>query len=425
LLAINGGKAVRTKEYPVKWPIWDEKTLEQLKDVLESGRWAISGAWTGRMSKCMQFEQAYAKYNHCNYAVTTTNGSASLVIALEALGIGPGDEVIVPALTWGATAIAVCEVNAIPIMVDVEPDTYCMSIPCVEKAITKKTRAIIPVHLYGCMVEMDELRMLAKKHNLHIIEDASHSHGSIWGNEYAGTMGEIGAFSLQQGKVLTSGEGGVAVTNSKDLYEKMIELRSNARTYIQKERLQMNKMELIEAGNIMGTNYCLSEFQAAILLDQLNRLEQFNIIKEKNAIYLNENLSKIPGIKVMRRHEKVTRQAYYRYAIRIDSNCFDGKSVGSICKALEAELGFTVEQPYTPMHKSALYCPLTKRKYKWSKEQEEALDVSRYSLPVAEKAAKNEGVIFHHSYLLGGLKEMDEIIEAFQKVNQYANEIKE
>ncbi len=422
MLAIHGGESVRRKNW-ISWPIWDENTLKGLESVLSSGRWAISGEWKGQVSKCEEFERKFAQFNHASYCVTTTNCSSSLIIALESLGIGPGDEVIVPALTWVATAISVCDVNAVPVIVDIDPETYCISIDEVKKAITPRTKAIIPVHLYGCMADMDELMVVAKENNLWVIEDASHSHGSVWNDKFAGTIGNIGSFSLQQGKVLTSGEGGAFLTNDKRLYEYAIQLRSNSRSYLEEDKLQVNKMQLVEKGTIMGTNYCLSEFQAAILLDQLERLEDLNRNKERNAAYLNKHLGGIPGIKIMYRHPQISKQSYYRYAIRINNEYFSGRSVKDICKALEAELNFVVEQPYKPVHKSPLYRPQTKKRYCWSEEYWNALSTNKYNLPVSEKASENEGVVMHHSILLGDQKDMDDIIMAFEKVRKYSEQL--
>jgi len=424
MLAINGGTPIRSKKWP-SWPVWDNQTLSQLESVLHSGRWAISGQWKGTTSKCIEFEKKFANFNNANYCVTTTNGSSSLLIALESLGIGPGDEVIVPVLTWAATAVSVCDVNATPVFVDVDAETYCISIDEVRKTITPRTKAIIPVHLYGCMADMDKLIEIAKEKNISIIEDTSHSHGSMWEDKYAGTIGDVGAFSFQQGKVLTSGEGGVLLTNRKDIYDNAIELRSNSRVYLDDVDLKVDKMQLVEKGSIMGTNYCLSEFQAAILLNQLEKLEYFNRSKEENAKYLDQNISKIPGIKVMYRYPKVKKQSYYRYAVRVDTNYFANKQMSKICNALEAELNTTVELPYKPLHKSPLYRPWTKKRYKWSNAHINSLQTEGLTFPVAEKAANNEGIVIHHSVLLGERQDMDHIIAAFEKVQKLAYTIQE
>jgi len=421
MLAINGGNPIREKAWK-QWPIWGEGTKRQLESVLKNGRWAISGEHTEEISKCEEFERSFASFNNIEYCLTTDHGSSALLIALEVLGIGPGDEVIVPALTWAATAIAVCEVNATPILVDVDPNTYCVSIDAIQEAITPKTKAIIPVHLYGCMADMDEINKIAHKNNLFVIEDCAQTHGSIWNGKYAGTIGDIGAFSLQQSKVLTCGEGGVVLTSDQELYGKMFELRCYSRVYHNAEDLQVGKKALVEKGSIMGSNYCLSEFQSAVLLDQLTHLEEWNRIREENAIYLNEQLSMIPGIQVMYRHPQIERQSYYQYVFKVDPKFFSDKPVVSILKALEAELKLNLEQPYTPLHKSRLYRPYTKAKYRWCDEYVKSLSTERYSLPFAEKAA-NEGIIMHHSKLLGDKSDMDDIINAIKKVKEYSHTI--
>lgn len=212
------------------------------------------------------------------------------------IGIQPGDEVIVPALTWVACIISICNINATPVVVDIDPNTYCISPECIRKAITPKTKAIMPVHLYGCMADMDAIREIADEFNLFIIEDASHSHGSTWKNTYAGTIGDVGCFSFQQGKVLTCGEGGAVLCAREEIYNKLLEIRTNSRLYMEQGECIMDHMHLFESGKILGTNYCISEFQCAVLLDQLTKLENWNRKKEENARYLDRELSRIKGV---------------------------------------------------------------------------------------------------------------------------------
>ena len=422
MLAINGGEKIGMKSN-LYWPLWDENTQKELLSVLDSGRWAISGQWKGGKTKCELFEEQYSKFNNTEYCVAFDHGSSSLVAALQALGIGPGDEVIVPALTWVACIISICNVNATPVVVDIDKDTYCILKKKKKKAINSNTKAIMPVHLYGCMCDMDEITRIAKEHDLYVIEDASHSHGSMWKNKYAGTMGDVGCFSFQQGKVLTSGEGGAAITASQEIYEKLQEIRTNSRLYIPQDRCSMDHMQLLESGKILGTNYCISEFQAAILIDQLTKLESWNRKKERNAQILDAELSKIPGVSAMYHDPKVVKQSYYRYCIRVDNSYFANKPVARIAAALEAELGFVVEQPYPPLHKSLLYHPETLKSYSWSKEYAEKIKFYDSEFPVAEKASFDEGIIFHHSYLLGDDEDLRRIINAFIKVQKYADEL--
>lgn len=422
MLAINGGTPVRNRPWSA-WPIWDQRTLDRLGDVLRSGRWAVSGPWTGQPSRCAEAERAFAEFNRARYCVTTANGSSALLTSLEALNIGPGDEVIVPALTWVATAIVVCDVNATPVIVDIDPDTYCISVDAVRAAITPRTRAVIPVHLYGCTTDMDGLVDVCRQAGIHIVEDCSHAHGSMWGDRYVGTIGDLGAFSLQQGKVLTAGEGGVVLTGDERLYRRVVELRSNSRVYTEPRGLGVGEMELVHAGTVMGSNYCLSEFQAALLLDQLERLEDLNRRKEENALYLDAELARIEGMRPMLRHPRVTQQSYYRYCVRVAPDRFAGRSTEAIGAALRAELGFLVERPYPPVHQSPLYRPQTKQRYRWSDEHWASLATDRYRLPVAERAFRNEGLVLHHSILIGGRDDMDDIVRAFEKVQRLADQI--
>ena len=421
-LAKNGGKSIGFGSIP-QWPIWNNNTKKELEKVLISNYWAISGNWNGKESMCQIFESNYASFNKVKHCVTFDHGSSSLVAALQALGIGPGDEVIVPALTWVACIISICNVNAIPVIVDIDPNTYCISIEAIKKAITPKTKAIMPVHLYGSMVNMDELQQLAQQQKIFIIEDASHSHGSVWNDKYAGSMGDIGCFSFQQGKAMTSGEGGAAITNNAVLYDKLIEWRTNSRKYLDVGSCKINAVPLKESGMILGTNYCLSEFQAALLNDQLKHLEYWNAKKESNANYLNKELNNIPGISTMYRYPQITKQSYYRYCVKIDNRFFNDKSLQAIAYALECELGFPIEQPYAPIHHSILYKPYTLKSLHWNKTYLQSLDTSHNTFPVAEKAAYGQGLIFHHSILLANESQMDKIVEAFYKVIKYSYEI--
>ncbi len=420
MLAINGGKKIGL-ESDLKWPISDSSTMEQLQDVLDSGRWAISGQWKGKKTKCELFEETYAEFNKVNYCVAYDHGSSSLLAAMQGMGIGPGDEVIVPALTWVACIISICNINATPVVVDVDPNTYCISAEQIKKAITPNTKAIMLVHLYGCMANMDAIMQIANEHRLYVIEDASHSHGSMWRDKYAGTIGHVGCFSFQQGKVLTSGEGGAIITSDTDLYSRLIEIRTNSRLYKPQSQCFINKMHLYESGKILGTNYCISEFQAAVLLDQLSKLEKWNRKKEKNASYLDVELGRIDGITSMYHDLRVTKQSYYRYCVKIDKVYFSNKPIHKICQALEAELGIAVEQPYPTLNKNILFRPETLQTYCWSDEYVRKLQIGDQLFPVAEKASFDQGVIFHHSYLLGTKVDMDRIIEAFAKVQKYSD----
>ncbi|MCX5758662.1 MAG: aminotransferase class I/II-fold pyridoxal phosphate-dependent enzyme, partial [Candidatus Hydrogenedentes bacterium] len=173
-LAVLGGTPVRAEQPWPQWPIHDAKDVKLITEVTKSNRWSYDGPieW--------KFAEAFTKYQGAKFGMCSANGTVAIQIALEALDIGAYDEVIVPGMTWQATAAACIDVNAIPVLVDVEPDTWCLDLAKVEAAITKKTKAIIVVHLYGCMADLTKLQALCKKHNLFLVEDCAHQHGSFW-----------------------------------------------------------------------------------------------------------------------------------------------------------------------------------------------------------------------------------------------------
>ena len=213
-LAINGGKSVRdAKANPwPRWPVWDEREEKSLLEVLRSGVWSYNGP------KELEFNKAFAKFIGAEYAISAANGTVTLQLALEACGVGLGDEVIVPGLTWQATAGAVLDVNAVPVFVDVSRDNWCIDPAEVKKAITPRTKAIIPVHLYGCFAKMDAIMVIAQKHNLRVIEDCAHKHGGELKGKKAGSIGDMGSFSFQLSNLMTAGEGGAITTSDPELF---------------------------------------------------------------------------------------------------------------------------------------------------------------------------------------------------------------
>lgn len=406
-----------------EWPQYTQETVQNLLEVFETKRWVISGYWTGEECMEQKFAKAFASYNDSKWCVPTTCGSSALSIALEALGIGYGDEVIVPALTWLATATAVLNVNATPILVDIEPDTYCIDPAKIEEAITKQTKAIIPVHLFGCMANMDEIMFLANKYDLYVLEDCAQTHGSVWNGKKAGTIGHIGAFSMQQGKVLTSGEGGAVITNDAKLFERLEQLRSDSRMMLDGSNLMYGDMQLVAKGEIQGQNLCMSEFHAAILLSQLKQLDEQNSIREKNAKYLDEQLSEIPGLKIMKKYKQIEKQTYYGYVVRTNRNHFNDLTPEEICNRLREGLGlgtFYLHPPYAPIHQSKLFCPWTKKRYDKCIAKDEAYWKSLH-FPVSENAQK-EAIVFHHAVLLANREQIDKIVFAFKELNRNSNQ---
>ncbi len=405
-LAINGGEPVRKKQFP-RWPVFDEREYEALKEVLESGVWGIGGL------KKLKFEKAFAEYQHAKYGIAVTNGTAALIISLKACGIGCGDEVIVPPYTFMATITAVLDVNAIPVFADIEPDTYTLDPNDVEAHISERTKAIIPVHIGGRPANMDDLSRIARKYDLRIIEDACQAWGSEWRNRRVGSIGDLGAFSFQSSKNITSGEGGMIVTNDRDLYVKAWSLHNCGR---------LPGGEWYEH-HLPGGNYRMTEFQAAILLVQLSRYDEHIKLRMENASYLDSKFSKIDGLKTMRRDERVTRNAYHLYILRYDPEAFNGLPKTRFAEVLRAE-GIPLSPGYSrPLYKEPyinyyVKCPLSCPFYGKN------IDYSKVHLPKAEKACYVEGVWLPQYVLLGSREDMDDIIAAFEKVRENIDELK-
>lgn len=404
-LALTGGTPVRTKPWPT-WPVHDEREVQLITEVTRSGVWSFDGP------KEWEFGEKFAAFSGAKYGLCVANGTVALQLALEALDIGAWDEVIVPGMTWQATAAACLDINAIPILVDVEADTYTIDPKAVEAAITPRTKAIIPVHLYGCVANMDAIRRIARKYKLKVIEDCAHQHGSQWRGKGVGSMGDLGAFSLQQTKVLTSGEGGVVLTNSKQLMLRVYSLRNCGRLYKGKE-----------GRPIQSGNYRITEFQAAILIPALERLEAQTILRDENGQYLNAKLAHIDGIKPMRRRPQVTRQAYYYVAFRYDAEAFKGLPVAKFREALAAEIGFPVESLYQPLNDCDLYQPHTKRRYRINQKYWKAINPKRFRLPVCEHARNVEGVGMHHAVLMGTKDDVDDVVRGIEKIKENLHEL--
>ncbi|MGB5553928.1 MAG: DegT/DnrJ/EryC1/StrS family aminotransferase [Flavobacteriaceae bacterium] len=422
-LALKGGspaRDVRTNPWP-KWPVWGKEEETALIEVLHSGVWSYNGP------KEIMFNTDFAKYTGVKHSICVVNGTVTLQLALEALGIGLGDEVIVPGLTWQATAATVIDVNATPVLVDVCEDTWCIDPAAIEKAITPRTKAIIPVHLYGAFADMDAIMALAKKHQLYVIEDCAHKHGGEWNGKKAGSIGNAGSFSFQLSKHLTAGEGGAITTSDTDLAEKMDALRNVGRRPEGDSLIGADKGigDYGDDGNfIQSGNYRITEFQAAILVEGLKRLPAQNAVRDENGAYLNSLLSEIPGIVPLKRDARETKKAYFNFAFRYLKDQFKGLSVENFRAALEAELGIVVDACYEPLNNCSLYVPHTKpSRHKLNEAYWKAIDPKRFSLPVCERLFKEESVCLHHKILMGSKADMDLIATAIKKVYANAEEL--
>jgi dTDP-4-amino-4,6-dideoxygalactose transaminase len=386
-LALNGAAPLRTEPFTA-WPELDGTELGALERVLKSGTWGNGG------SVQREFEREFAKFHGAADGVSVTNGTVSLVLCLRALGIKPGDEVIVPGLTWIATSLAVLETNGVPVFADVDRETLCLDPRAVEAAITRRTVAIIPVHLYRNMADMDALTQIAQRHKLGIIEDCAHAHGGAWRGRGAGTLGDLGSFSFQSSKTMTAGEGGM-VFGKPDLLNKV---------YSQKD---CGRVHPDRGQRMFGGNHRMTEWQAAVLLSQLGRLESQMQKREASVAKLRELCVGLPGIRIIADQPQVTRQICYRLVFHYDRREAHGIPLGRFVEAVRAE-GVPIERTYPCVYNNALYATDTITWYPY------AIKVQRCS--VAESIAEETAFTLPHQILLGSQKDLEDVVAVFRKV---------
>lgn len=319
-LALHGGTPIRTKPWP-NWPISGEAEKTAVLSVLESGEWG------GFNEAVQKFEAAFAKLHAAKHCIAVANGTTSLEAALRVLGVGVGDEVIVPPYTFIATANAARLAGATPVFVDVEPDTYNLDIAAAEAAITPRTKAIIAVHFAGHPADLDALMALAEAHNIGIIEDAAHAHGTTWRGQPVGAIGHIGSFSLQASKNLTAGEGGILITNDDALAAGLRSFVNQGRDFTGQWYEHVN----------LGSNLRMTGWQAAILLAQLERFEAQLELRMDNARYLRSILTEIPGLTPMRWDERTENHAHHLFMMKYDPDSFAGLPRNKFVEAMVAE----------------------------------------------------------------------------------------
>src|ERR1700733_15390323 len=402
-LAITGGEPSRKKRFDA-WPIYTDKERQALEDVLTNHNWG-GQPFPGKHGDA--FGKAFAKFHTAKYGQVVNTGTVAIQAALKAIDIRPGDEVIVPAYTWEGTVGPVLLVNAVPVFVDVDPDTYCLDAKLIEQAITPKTKAILPVHLGMRFADLDVLMRIATKHNLKVVEDCAHAHGGMWKGKGAGSMGDLGAFSFQSSKLITSGEGGAVITNNLEYLELV-------QSYINAGRASLTDQF---HHRTIGFNYRLGEFQAAVLGPQLDRLPQHAAVREKTIKHFESRLQNIPGISLLKPDPRITRLAPYGYVFKYFENKVKDIPRAAFVAALQTE-GIPCDGLfYEPVYKSSLF-PIKSSDFpalSWGREK--PLDLrSMYSCPEADRAAYHEAVWFPHQLFLGTTADVDAIADAIHKV---------
>ncbi len=402
-LALRGGRPVRNRPY-TSWPIYDEREARGLQTVLESRNW---GGYPCPNDFAREFGRRFAEAHDARYGVAVTNGTVSLELALQAASVGFGDEVIVPAYTWEGTAAAVLFTGAAPVFVDVDPDTYCLDAKLVEAAITERTRAIIPVHLGFRFADMDAIMEIASRHNLFVLEDCAHAHGGKWRGRGAGSIGHAGSFSFQTSKLMTAGEGGAVITSDINIADQVIRLANCGRP----------PRKETKGEPALGHNYRMTEFQAAILLAQLERLDEQTELRERNTARLEEGLKRIEGVSLLPRDARITRQASYHYVFKFNSEGFSGVHRDAFVAALNAEGVPSDGRFYEAVYRSSLFEFAAEKYPAWAQSRRE------FHCPAAERAGYEESVWLPHQIFLGGEKDVDDTLDAIQKIKENASEL--
>jgi dTDP-4-amino-4,6-dideoxygalactose transaminase len=396
-LALLGGTPVRTRSFPT-WPIFDETDEARVLTALRSGRW-------GRLAgdQVAEFEQRFATMHGCRHGIAVVNGTVSLRIALIAAGLQAEDEVIVPTYTFLSSATAVVEANCVPVFVDVDLATFNMDPHAVEAAITPRTRAIMPVHFAGQPADMDALLPIARRHGLVVIEDAAHAHAATWRHRPAGSLGDIGSFSFQSSKNLTSGEGGIIVTNDDALAASCRSIHNCGRV----------PGGIWYEHHVISGNYRLSELQGALLNSQLDRLEAQTATRDENGRHLAGRLAAVPGLFPQVRPDACTRHSQHLFMLRLDAAF--GAPRDAVLAALQAEgipcaAGYGYPLPDQPLFRNKAFGP-------YLGHARDRLDYSRVQCPNSQRICREQGLWLDQTLMLGTRADMDDIAAAFEKVH--------
>jgi dTDP-4-amino-4,6-dideoxygalactose transaminase len=401
-LAMQGGRPVRAKSWP-KWPVWDQSAEEPVLSILRSGNW-----FRGQGKTVSQFEEAYAKLLGAKRCVCMVNGTNSLLTALRMLDIGVGDEVIVSPYTFIATYNVVLESCALPVFADTDPETFQINPDKIEERITENTRAILPVHILGIPANMDRINAIAKKHNLKVVEDACQAWLAQWRGKSCGTLGDLGCFSFQNSKHLPCGEGGAVVGNDEELMDRVQSYHNCGRPY--------GSMPKTSGYPISGNNRRMTEYQAAILLSQIKRLEADTELRWANGQYLTSQIKDIPGIVPHKLYEGVTRAVYHLYPFRYLKEHFNNAPRDKFLAALRAE-GVPCSGGYGPQYNEGLIeATLTSKNFTRSFPKAR-LDRYREELryPDNDRLCQ-EAVWISQEMLLTSKQDMDDIANAIAKI---------
>lgn len=410
ILAILGGEPVRRKPFS-PWPQYQASDIDRLVQTVESRHW---GGYPLPTALARQFCEEFAAMHGVQYALPVANGTVAITLALQAAGIGFGDEVIVPAFTWDGTATAALAMGAVPVFADIDPDTYCLDVAKVRAAITPRTKAVIPVHLAMRFAEMNSLRQLAAEFGLKIVEDCAHAHGGAYANQCAGSMGDIGCFSFQESKLVTSGEGGLVATNKLEHYEALQTVANCGRASLTDRFSQ----------RLLGLNYRMTDLQIALLIGQLERLPALRRRRAERSALLTELLSRIPHVRRLPPQPLITLPTHYCYVFQYRPEPgVRAPHRDLFVAALEAE-GIPCDgRFYEAVYRSDLFYATPVNCPQLELGREHTMDYSLCSCPVSERAAYDEAVWLFQFCLIGREEDVRDIARAVEKVSANLGEL--
>jgi perosamine synthetase len=417
-LALFGGPPAITLDQTeaLRWPVVEQEEIQAVHEVLASGQWSIAPVTA-------QFEQEFAAYHGVRYALAHTNGTAALHAAFFAIGLGPGDEVIVPSATYWATAMPALALGAIPVFADIEPESMNIDPDDIARKITPRTRAIVVMHNGGMPCEMDPIMDLARRHGLKVVEDASHAHGARYKGRKVGTFGDVAAFSLQTSKLCPAGEGGMLMTDNQAYYERAVLLGHYER--IGTLPTEANR-RFQHTG--FGFKYRISPLSAALGRVALAKLDERNRRRNANIQYVLAGLAELPGLRPQRVPEYIERVYYGAPWVHYDPEELGGVPVERFVEALRAEgarvRGGTELRHRGGLHSQPLFTELAHPAF-LHPANAEILKRIRYgpgTLPVTDNPPRNR--ITLPTFPQAGRELLDQYIAAFRKVVVHAGELR-
>ena len=403
-LALTGGKPIADSPLePEQWPPVSDDTADKIRDLY------LSREWSFHSPAEQEFAQAFADYHDAKHGIFMANGTVTLQCALEALGVGDGDEVVVPALTWMATAMAAHYVGADPVFVDVEESTLCLDPDKLKQAITPRTRAVIPVHLFGSIADMERILDICESNGIFVVEDCAHMQGGAWDGRGVGSWGDVGSFSFQQSKTLSCGEGGICLTNDDELADRIFRLKHIGYA----PDSEQGRPTGAPPADLACHNFRATAFQALILREQLRDLTRRIERYEANAARIRKRLENVPGVRVQARGRLASPQGYYALVFVFDRDPCREVSREALVEALKAE-GLNVGGTYGPVYDHLLF-NLPENRYR----------IENGRCEMAEYAATERALSLSHPWLGSDEETVDLAAEIVAKVAGGAEQLRD